>query len=334
MQQCKTTRKLTKHNCQQCYEKRNAECTHSDSERVITVLWTTAEMEKALEKGYKIIRIYDVWHFKQSSTDLWKGYVRKFLKIKLESSKFTCSEEEYREKARKFGIKLDELKENPGLRHIAKICLNSLWGKFGQNPKVKHSEYIDNERDFYKVILNDKIEQISLSFLNDSMVYANYETKNEFLKVNYNTNIYIACFTSSWARLRLYNMLEKLDKNVCYCDTNSVVYIESEQTKEIVDKYVGDGLGDWTDESENNHMEFWCAAQAKDYGYLLNNGNSKGKVKGFKVTGETEEKMTNEQRIKLIKGAIDPVDVNYDQFKIENCTIFTKKHDKTVGVQI
>jgi len=103
---------------------------------------------------------------------------------------------------------------------------------FGQNPKVKHSEYIESERDFYKIILNDKTEQISSSFLNDNMVYANYKTKNEFLKINYNTNIYITCFTSPWAQLRLYNMLEKLDKNVCYCDTNSVVYIENEQTKE------------------------------------------------------------------------------------------------------
>ena len=41
------------------------------------------------------------------------------------------------------------------------------------------------------------------------------------------------------------------------------MYIESEQTKEIVDKYIGDGLGDWTDELEGNHMVFWCAAQAK-----------------------------------------------------------------------
>jgi len=198
---------------------------------------------KSTEERLQIIRINDVWHSKQSSTDLWKGYMRKFLKIKLDSSKFTCSEE-YREKAKKFGIELDELKENPGLRHIAKIRLNSLWGKFGQNPKVKHSEYIDNEKDFYKSILSDKIEQISLSFLNGNMVYGNYETKNKILKVNYNTNIYIMCFTSSWARLRLYNMLEKLDKNVCYCDTESVVYIENEQTKEIVDKYIGDGLGD------------------------------------------------------------------------------------------
>ena len=66
------------------------------------------------------------------------------------------SEEEYRRKARTFDIELGELKKNTGMRFISKICLNLLWGKFGQNPKVKHSEYIDNERDFYRVILNDK----------------------------------------------------------------------------------------------------------------------------------------------------------------------------------
>jgi len=118
---CKVARKIRKQNCQECYDERNADCTHSDSQRAITGLWTTAEMQKALKKGYKIIGIYNVWHFKHSSTDLWKGYVRKFLKIKLESSKFTCSEEEYREKARKFGIELGDLKENLGLRQKCKL---------------------------------------------------------------------------------------------------------------------------------------------------------------------------------------------------------------------
>jgi len=73
------------------------------------------------------------------------------LKIKLETSKFTRSEEEYRWKATKFDIELGELKKNPGLRFIAKICFNFLWGKFGQNPKVRHSEYIDRECDFYSL---------------------------------------------------------------------------------------------------------------------------------------------------------------------------------------
>jgi len=74
----------------------------------------------------------------------------------------------------------------------------------------------------------------------------------------------------------------------------------------------------------DNYMDFWCCAQAKDYGYILNNGKQAGKVKGFRVTAETQNKMTNEQRIRLIKGAIDHVDINYNQFIIKNCEIITK----------
>ena len=324
-QQCKNTRRIMKNNCQNCYQLRNLNCVHSDSQRAITGFWTTIETDKALEKGYKIDEIYEVWHFENTSTDIFKGYIRKFLKIKLESSKFTCSEEEYRSKAKKFDIELDELKENPGLRFISKICLNSLWGKFGQNPKVSHKEYIDNEADFYKIVLNDKIEKIGICFLNENLVYANYESKDEFLKVKYDANIFIACFTSSWARLRLYDMADKLGKNICYCDTDSVVYIENDETKEIAEKYIGNSLGEWTDELEGKHMDFWCCAQAKDYGYILNDGKQAGKVKGFRVSGETEQKMTNEQRVNLIKGAVDAVDINYNQFVIKNCEIFTKR---------
>jgi hypothetical protein len=88
--------------------------------------------------------------FQRAITGFWctnkvrRGYVRKFLKIKLATSKFSYSEEEHRRKAKSLDINLDKLEYNPGLRFISKICLNSLWGKFGQNQKVKHSKYIDN----------------------------------------------------------------------------------------------------------------------------------------------------------------------------------------------
>ena len=53
-------------------------------------------------------------------------------------------------------------------------------------------------------------------------------------------------------------------------------------------------------------MYFWCCAPAEDYGYILNNCRPKqsGKVKGFRVTSETEDKITNEHRIQLIKGSV------------------------------
>jgi len=103
-QNCKLSRKVAKQNCRQCYDERNSACRHTDTEREITGLWTTEEVIKTLEKEYKITSIYEVTHFEQSRTDLWKSYIRKFLKIKLGTSKFTCSEQEYRWKATKFDI--------------------------------------------------------------------------------------------------------------------------------------------------------------------------------------------------------------------------------------
>src|SRR5208337_1428507 len=202
-----------------------------------------------IEKGYKITKIYEVWNFESSSSELFKEYIKKFMKIKMETSKFTCSEEEYRLKARKLGIELEELKENPGLRFIAKLCLNSLWGKFGQNPKMTKKVYIDNAPEFYKLILNSEIENINLSFLkNDDLLYVTYDEKDQFVKQNFNTSVYIACFTTAHARLRLYEMLDRIDRNVCYYDTDPIAYIENESNKYIFDNYIGDSLGEWTNE--------------------------------------------------------------------------------------
>ena len=329
---CKSSRQHSKLNCNVCYNIRNGECFHSDEERAITGVWCTNEFEKALKKGYKIKYIYEVQHFENTSTDLWKGYIRKFLKIKLETSDFECTEEEYRNNARKLGIELEKLEFNPGLRFIAKICLNSLWGKFGQVPKHRQNKYINTEVDFYKTILDDKIESLSLSFLNDQTVYASYETKDQFVRNSYNTNIYVACFTTAWARLRLYDMIDRLGQNVCYMDTDSIVYIEDETNKYIFEQYIGDSLGEWTDELNGKYIEFWACAQSKDYGYITNDGNYKGKVKGFRVTAESEEKMNHLARINLIKQGLT-VDIKYNQFTIKNNQIFTKELIKQWGFQ-
>ena len=55
----------------------------------------------------------------------------------------------------------------------------------------------------------------------------------------------------------------------------------------------------------------------------------KGKVKGFKRTGDAEAKITNEQKIRLIKRAIDHVDFDYNRFHIRNTEIVTKQTAKT-----
>ena len=48
-------------------------------------------------------------------------------------------------------------------------------------------------------------------------------------------------------------------------------------------------------------------------------------MKGFRVNAEVEQKMTNEERVKLIKGAIYHVDISYNRFDIMHCEIVTKQ---------
>ena len=61
-------------------------CEHSPDKRVFTETWCTNEIALALTKSYRIIEIYDVWHFVKTSDTLFRDYVRDFMKLKMESS--------------------------------------------------------------------------------------------------------------------------------------------------------------------------------------------------------------------------------------------------------
>ena len=306
---CKAERKRVKENCKDCYNYRNEDCNHTDRDRAFTGFWTTVELEEAIKVGYKIEEIYEVHQFKETSSELFKDYIKSFLKIKLETSKFNCTEEEYRKEALdNYGIQLkDKLEYNSGLRYSSKLAMNALYGKFGQNSKQTHKEYIDNFPEVCnKVIYNDKIDpNWTINIVTDKMVYVTYEDKNEFIKTSYNTNIYIAIFTTAHARIKLLKMMQKLGRNVLYCDTDSVFYNNSEETNGLIKSELGDVLGLWTDELEGKSIDYWCCAQAKDYGYIDNDGKCTGKVKGFRKNAETEEKMTFDSKTKLTMQSID-----------------------------
>ena len=110
-------------------------CTHTDTERMLRGTWCTPEIEKAVEKGYVIKRIHEVWHFPESQrkTGLFAEYVDKWLKQKQESAGWPSwcqSLEQKREYIldyeQKEGIRLDVAKiaKNPGRKAIAKLMLN------------------------------------------------------------------------------------------------------------------------------------------------------------------------------------------------------------------
>ena len=110
-------------------------CTHTDSERTLRGSWCTPELLKAVEKGYKIIKIHEVWNFNamQRRTGLFADYVNTWLQVKQEAAGWPswCETlEQKREYILRYqeqeGIRLDiaSIAKNPGRRATAKLMLN------------------------------------------------------------------------------------------------------------------------------------------------------------------------------------------------------------------
>ncbi|CAC5420512.1 unnamed protein product [Mytilus coruscus] len=197
----------------------------SDLKRVIVGTWSTIEIDKAIEKGYKLQKIYELEHFEKTSTDIFKLYVDTFMKYKQEASGCKCdpkyckpdceNDKECKTKIQyiidnaAYNLDIDKVKHNSGLRFIAKICLNNLWG---------HFEHIT------KIVFNEKYKDISTMILDENIVLTEYKEKEEYSKPNPSVNVYIALFTTAHARLKLYELLDILQERVLYMDTDSCIY--------------------------------------------------------------------------------------------------------------
>ena len=111
----------------------------------MTGTWVMEKLRLAVEKGYRIIEIHEVYEYQVTQYDpesgeggLFVDYINTFLKLKAEASGYpgwVCSPEDKELYIGTFrnneGIRLDResIKFNAAKRGLAKLCLNSMWGK-------------------------------------------------------------------------------------------------------------------------------------------------------------------------------------------------------------
>ena len=90
---CLSNGKLKFPLCNQCAATENqSSCRCTDEERCITGTWCTPEILKAIECGYRLQKVYEVYHWPNSSqhdtkvpgSGLFADFVNTFLKIKQE----------------------------------------------------------------------------------------------------------------------------------------------------------------------------------------------------------------------------------------------------------
>lgn len=95
--------------------------------------------------------------------------------------------------------------------------------------------------------------------------------------------IFIACFTTALARLKLYAELEKVEEQVLYYDTDSVIYSWKAGEQVIP---TGIFLGQMTDGLGGDSITVFGSAGPKSYCYKTNIAKSECKNKGTKSSYE------------------------------------------------
>ena len=267
----------------------------------MTGSWGTEELRVALESGYRITALYEVYHWEREerSDTLLRGYVSFFLRMKQEAEGWrklgACSEtpdeEEqlevqervYRESGCIARIRCDKVAKNPVRRQMAKLFLNSLWGKFCQKPHCENYTVIHGKRQFYDIWSNPNLDKSKFSFrhLSGNTWKVKYCTLDDFTKPNAKYNIFLSSKVTEWARCILHRQMKKIGpQRILYCDTDSLMFIWPSDAP----KLDGVGLGNWVDEYPRAKIRRLYALAPKFYYLDFYEDEPLLKSKGIQVT--------------------------------------------------
>jgi len=176
---------------------------------------------------------------------------------------------------------------NAGLKSVAKLMLNSFWGKFGMRDNLCQTEFIYSPKRYFDLLRSKSKVIHDIHIVSDQCVMVTFSNEDDYNEGNDTSNLAIAAITTSYARLRLLKMLRQLGDRVLYFDTDSVIYVSKPGEWEPT---LGNVLGDWDNQLEEgeSHIVSFRSLGPKTYTYTTDTGRVEIKAKGISQNGYTE----------------------------------------------
>ena len=251
--------------------------------------WTNSvELKNAIRKGYVVNRVYEVYVWKETTKDMFSDYVRCFYKTKTEAAGWPTQDPESRQAfltkiLERVGvdIQFDDVKKNKGLKFVAKLLLNSLWGKLAQRENLTRTTWattVNEEREMFEK-MNElkpngslKYHYSSFVVMSELLSYFRYCFADSFdADPLEHVSVPVGVFVTAHARSQLYETLETLGERVLYFDTDSVIFYtkRNEQVRDLIPD-LGCTLGEWENElNDGEWIDTFVSLGPKNYGYRV-----------------------------------------------------------------
>lgn len=293
---------------------KHIKCKHSDEERGFMSTSTHIELQKALEKGYQVRHVYDAYVWDEWSTELFKDYIKKNLKVKIEASGVPNNMSDSdkvkyaNEIFQKYGFNIDTTnwKLNEGLRTIAKLRLNSSWGKFAQRNDLSKVAICRSEEEVDEIFDMPGVKIKDCYMISDNVIFIKYKLKDEYVVESDFSNVVVALYTTSAARLRLYEFMDQCVQNggtVLYTDTDSIIMQSPNNQMPVT---TGNFLGDMEIEKANYDILEYVSGGSKQYGLHLRHcvtgeESYELKLRGITLNHQTDAIINYHQFSRLVK---------------------------------
>ena len=144
---------------------------------------------------------------------------------------------------------------------------------------------------FFDLLYSSEYEVCDGRMVNGDMIEVQYRNTEEFVEQNNKVNVVIAAFTTAYAHLKLYDLLDLLQERVLYYDTDSVIYVHQPGKS---DPPLGNYLGDLTDELNGDYITSFVSGGPKNYAYRTKKGKTDTKIRGITLDYATTRKLNHD----------------------------------------
>ena len=150
----------------------------------------------------------------------------------------------------------------------------------------------------FELLYSDEFEVCDARLVNDDMMEVQFRNVKEFEEQNSKVNVVIAAFTTAYARLKLYDLLDLLQERVLYYDTDSVIYVHKADKP---DPSLGNHLGDLTNElNDDDYITSFISGGPKNYTYRTKKGKTETKIRGITLDYSASGKLNHDTIRELV----------------------------------